>query len=236
MSVHALLLLASLHLGAALHVGGGAPAAPRLGRARASVLREAPELRAPMEMRVKDLQEELTARGVAWRGVCFEKDELARALEAARRDQPAAAAAAAAATAAAVADPPAAAACPPADAAACAPADACAPATACAPSSTASAAANAAAAAAAAAACKPGGGSAVAPEAAEAAEAASTAESSSSYDAAYAAALARARSMKVKQLRTALHGRGLEWADLYEKSELAARFADFEARNQQPHL
>ncbi len=52
-----------------------------------------------------------------------------------------------------------------------------------------------------------------------------SAESSASYDAAYKDALERAMGMKARQLRTELHGRGLEWADLYEKEELASRLA-----------
>ena len=44
------------------------------------------ELAEPMSMRVKALKEELDSRGVAWRGVAFEKEELARLLEDARKN------------------------------------------------------------------------------------------------------------------------------------------------------
>ena len=42
----------------------------------------------PSEMRVKDLKAELDRLGVAWRGVCFEKEDLVRSLEEARLAPP----------------------------------------------------------------------------------------------------------------------------------------------------
>ena len=39
-------------------------------------------------MKMKDLKAELDSLGVTWRGVCFEKDDLVRALEAARANPP----------------------------------------------------------------------------------------------------------------------------------------------------
>jgi len=42
----------------------------------------------PAEMRVKELKAELDALGASWRGVCFEKEDLVRALEQARAAPP----------------------------------------------------------------------------------------------------------------------------------------------------
>ena len=56
-----------------------------LGAQRPAVVRmSAAELTQASSMRVKALKEELDERGVAWRGVAFEKDELVRLLEDAR--------------------------------------------------------------------------------------------------------------------------------------------------------
>merc|ERR1719424_2523977 len=44
--------------------------------------------KAPTEMRLKELKAELDERGVPWRGVAFEKDELVRLLDEARLAPP----------------------------------------------------------------------------------------------------------------------------------------------------
>ena len=56
------------------------------------------------------------------------------------------------------------------------------------------------------------------------------ADDSAKYDEAYTAALAEAKKLKVKELRTELASRNVGWADLFEKEELAARLAGLKAQ------
>ena len=59
------------------------PPAPKASSGRAPSMCELPS---PESMRVKELKAELDDRGVAWRGVCIEQEDLVNAVTAARAD------------------------------------------------------------------------------------------------------------------------------------------------------
>ena len=69
-----------------LHVWSGYKLSPH---DRIVLCADAEAVKAPADMRVKELKEELDNRGVSWRGVAFEKAELVNLLEDARNAPPA---------------------------------------------------------------------------------------------------------------------------------------------------